>query len=119
VRKTAGTSKKKKNELTDDFSCDEIIDSSDVSAPVFDYHSDSVDSKLKDEEADDDRRIKLEKASVIRQGLLEKIEELGTLLPPNWMDQLIDEFGGSENVAEISSRKGRLVQKNNGMVCMI
>ncbi|XP_046460001.1 protein strawberry notch-like [Daphnia pulex] len=116
VRKTAGTSKKKKNKLTDDFSCDEIIDSSDVSAPVFDYNSDSADSKLKDEEAAEDRRIKLEKASVIKQGLLEKIEEIGTILPPNWIDQLIDELGGSENVAEISSRKGRLVQKNNGLV---
>ncbi|XP_046460006.1 protein strawberry notch homolog 1-like isoform X2 [Daphnia pulex] len=117
VSNLVGTLKKIKQELTEDASYCEIIDSSDASAPVFDYHSDTdADSKLKDEEAAEDKRIKLENAWLIKQRLLEKIEELGTILPLNWMDQLIDEFGGQENVAEISSRKGRLVQKNNGLV---
>jgi hypothetical protein len=110
VSNLVGTLKKIKQELTEDASYCEIIDSSDASAPVFDYHSDTdADSKLKDEEAAEDKRIKLENAWLIKQRLLEKIEELGIILPLNWMDQLIDEFGGTENVAEISSRKGRLV----------
>jgi hypothetical protein len=120
VSNPVGTPKRIKQESTDDPSYCEIIDSSDASAPVFDYHSDSeADLYLKDEATVEDRRIKLEKTSLIRQRLLEKIEELGTVLPPNWIDQLIGEFGGPKNVAEISSRKGRLVKKNNGMVCMM
>jgi P-loop containing NTP hydrolase pore-1 len=48
--------------------------------------------------------------------LLEKIGRLGTMLPENWIDELIYELGGPKNVAEISSRKGRAVAKSNGEV---
>lgn len=48
--------------------------------------------------------------------LLEKIDRLGTMVPGNWIDELIYELGGSTNVAEISSRKGRAVVKSNGEV---
>lgn len=118
MKQTAATPKKKKTELTNDDSYCEIIDSRDACAPLFDHNSNSIDIKLEDEELVEDRKANFEKASLIKQQLLEKIEELGAILPPNWFDQLIDELGGLDNVAEISSRKGRVVQKNNGLVCI-
>lgn len=38
----------------------------------------------------------------MKEELLAKIEQLGESLPPNTLDQLIDELGGPENVAEVS-----------------
>lgn len=37
----------------------------------------------------------------MKEELLSEIEELGDRLPPNTLDQLIDELGGPENVAEV------------------
>jgi hypothetical protein len=37
----------------------------------------------------------------MKEELLQRIEELGDRLPPNTLDQLIDELGGPENVAEV------------------
>jgi hypothetical protein len=42
-----------------------------------------------------------DKACAMREELLVKIEQLGQKLPPNTLDQLIDELGGPENVAEV------------------
>lgn len=38
----------------------------------------------------------------MKEELLERIEKLGEHLPPNTLDQLIDELGGPENVAEVN-----------------
>lgn len=38
----------------------------------------------------------------MKEDLLAEIEELGDRLPPNTLDQLIDELGGPENVAEVN-----------------
>lgn len=46
--------------------------------------------------------LAIEKACSMKEELLRKIEELGERLPPNTLDQLIDELGGPENVAEVS-----------------
>lgn len=37
----------------------------------------------------------------MKRNLLEELEELAEDLPPNTLDELIDELGGPENVAEV------------------
>lgn len=46
-------------------------------------------------------RDAIERACNMKEELLEQIEKLGERLPPNTLDQLIDELGGPENVAEV------------------
>jgi hypothetical protein len=46
-------------------------------------------------------RDAIERACKMKEELLQHIEELGEKLPPNTLDQLIDELGGPENVAEV------------------
>lgn len=58
----------------------------------------------------------IERACSMKEELLQKIERLGDKLPPNTLDQLIDELGGPENVAEMTGRKGRVVQNDNGQI---
>ncbi|KAI9590456.1 hypothetical protein GQX74_008623 [Glossina fuscipes] len=58
----------------------------------------------------------IERACSMKEELLRKIELLGERLPPNTLDQLIDELGGTENVAEMTGRKGRVVQADDGSI---
>lgn len=58
----------------------------------------------------------IERACSMKEELLAKIESLGDRLPPNTLDQLIDELGGPENVAEMTGRKGRVVQMEDGTI---
>lgn len=44
----------------------------------------------------------IDRACTMKEELMERIERLGDKLPPNTLDQLIDELGGPENVAEVS-----------------
>jgi len=61
-------------------------------------------------------RDAIERACSIKEELLLQIEDLGERLPPNTLDQLIDELGGPENVAEMTGRKGRVVQTEDGAI---
>lgn len=61
-------------------------------------------------------RDAIERACSIKEELLAQIESLGEKLPPNTLDQLIDELGGPENVAEMTGRKGRVVQTEDGAI---
>lgn len=54
-------------------------------------------------------RDAIERACSMKEELLQRIEELGEKLPPNTLDQLIDELGGPENVAEASVTSSFLV----------
>lgn len=58
----------------------------------------------------------IERACSMKEELLRKIERLGERLPPNTLDQLIDELGGPDNVAEMTGRKGRVVQADDGSI---
>ncbi|XP_035794307.1 protein strawberry notch-like isoform X2 [Anopheles albimanus] len=58
----------------------------------------------------------IERACQMKDELLAKIERLGDRLPANTLDQLIDELGGPENVAEMTGRKGRVVQNDDGSI---
>lgn len=43
----------------------------------------------------------VEDAQQMKRHLLEELEKLSEQLPPNTLDELIDELGGPENVAEV------------------
>uniref|UniRef100_A0A2M4AB38 Putative nuclear helicase mop-3/sno dead-box superfamily n=1 Tax=Anopheles triannulatus TaxID=58253 RepID=A0A2M4AB38_9DIPT len=58
----------------------------------------------------------IERACQMKDELLAKIDRLGDRLPANTLDQLIDELGGPENVAEMTGRKGRVVQNDDGSI---
>uniref|UniRef100_A0A8C5UF42 Protein strawberry notch homolog 2 n=1 Tax=Malurus cyaneus samueli TaxID=2593467 RepID=A0A8C5UF42_9PASS len=59
------------------------------------------------------RELKVEK---MKQDLLAKVKALGKDLPLNTLDELIDCFGGPENVAEMTGRKGRVVRRPDNSV---
>ncbi|XP_054166800.1 protein strawberry notch homolog 1-like [Oppia nitens] len=52
----------------------------------------------------------------MKDSLLQELERLNDKLPPNTLDQLIDELGGPDNVAEMTGRKGRIVCNEEGNV---
>ncbi|XP_077389356.1 strawberry notch homolog 2b isoform X2 [Festucalex cinctus] len=52
----------------------------------------------------------------LKQGLLNKISQLGKELPLNTLDELIDKFGGPDKVSEMTGRKGRVVRRPDGSV---
>ncbi|XP_057396710.1 protein strawberry notch homolog 2 isoform X1 [Balaenoptera acutorostrata] len=58
----------------------------------------------------------LERVDRLKQDLLAKVRTLGRELPVNTLDELIDQLGGPECVAEMTGRKGRVVSRSDGTV---
>lgn len=58
----------------------------------------------------------VEDAQRMKRDLLEQLEKLAGHLPPNTLDELIDELGGPDNVAEMTGRKGRVVSNDDGSI---
>lgn len=44
----------------------------------------------------------MERAQQMKKDLLDKLDKLAEDLPPNTLDELIDDLGGPENVAEVN-----------------
>eukprot|EP00794_Sanderia_malayensis_P014235 gene14235-15720_t len=55
-----------------------------------------------------------EKCALMKNELLEKVDILASFLPPNTLDELIDELGGPDHVAEMTGRKNRILIKKDG-----
>nr|XP_032803328.1 protein strawberry notch homolog 1 [Petromyzon marinus] len=58
----------------------------------------------------------VERAQAMKRELLDHLEQLADALPPNTLDELIDELGGTDNVAEMTGRKGRVVSNDDGSI---
>nr|CAB3265878.1 protein strawberry notch homolog 1 [Phallusia mammillata] len=58
----------------------------------------------------------VERAQALKRELLERLEKLGSYLPNNMLDELIDALGGPDNVAEMTGRKGRVIATDEGNV---
>eukprot|EP00795_Rhopilema_esculentum_P015444 gene15445-6692_t len=55
-----------------------------------------------------------EQCSLMKNELLEKLDVLAPFLPPNTLDELIDELGGPDRVAEMTGRKNRVLLRDDG-----
>ena len=61
-------------------------------------------------------KASVDRACQMKEEMLKRLEILSQNLPPNTLDQLIDELGGPEYVSEMTGRKGRIVQDEKGDV---
>lgn len=68
---------------------------------------DTADAFISSSRIVDDDDISAGDSSLIKAELLTQVERLGTRLPPNTLDQLIDELGGPEFVAEVCKCPGK------------
>uniref|UniRef100_A0A8C2E6S4 Strawberry notch homolog 2 n=1 Tax=Cyprinus carpio TaxID=7962 RepID=A0A8C2E6S4_CYPCA len=103
--------------ISDDSSTEsDVLDSDSNSSP--DSVQDNNDDVIFVDQTTIDLRFypSLARLEEKKQGLLNKIAELGKELPLNTLDELIDKFGGPEQVSEMTGRKGRVVRRPDGSV---
>ncbi|XP_041695578.2 protein strawberry notch homolog 2-like isoform X1 [Coregonus clupeaformis] len=93
-----------------------ISDDSSTDTDGMDTDSNSSPDSLLDNNNDDDVIFVNTRIEEMKQGLLNKIADLGKELPLNTLDELIDKFGGPEMVSEMTGRKGRVVRRPDGSV---
>uniref|UniRef100_A0A8C2B270 Protein strawberry notch homolog 2 n=1 Tax=Cyprinus carpio TaxID=7962 RepID=A0A8C2B270_CYPCA len=97
-----------------------ISDDSSTESDVLDSDSNSSPDSVQDNNDDvifvDQTSYQMARLEEKKQGLLNKIAELGKELPLNTLDELIDKFGGPEQVSEMTGRKGRVVRRPDGSV---
>lgn len=77
---------------------------------------DEEDDDESPQNSDDPFVIHGEKLSQMRDELLLLIEDIGPSLPHNTLDDLIDQLGGPDRVAEMTGRKGRVVKDEDGLI---
>uniref|UniRef100_A0A8C4WVN5 Protein strawberry notch homolog 2 n=1 Tax=Eptatretus burgeri TaxID=7764 RepID=A0A8C4WVN5_EPTBU len=58
--------------------------------------------------------VSRERLESMRAKLLQRVDELA--LPLNALDELVDQLGGPQNVAEMTGRRGRVVRRPDGSV---
>uniref|UniRef100_A0A8C2B2E3 Protein strawberry notch homolog 2 n=1 Tax=Cyprinus carpio TaxID=7962 RepID=A0A8C2B2E3_CYPCA len=112
-----GAGNKRKRELSGVIN---ISDDSSTESDVLDSDSNSSPDSVQDNNDDvifvDQTSYQMARLEEKKQGLLNKIAELGKELPLNTLDELIDKFGGPEQVSEMTGRKGRVVRRPDGSV---
>ncbi|XP_072450257.1 si:ch73-63e15.2 isoform X1 [Chiloscyllium punctatum] len=107
---------------SDDSSCDSDVDtdsdpnSSPSSAMEISEENDLIALDIPNDFRSTEKAT-LDYVEKMKWDLLVKVELLGKELPLNTLDELIDLFGGPEQVAEMTGRKGRVVRKPDGSVC--
>ncbi|XP_051980139.1 protein strawberry notch homolog 2 [Xyrauchen texanus] len=97
-----------------------ISDDSTTESDAMDSDSNSSPDSVQDNSDDvifvNHTSYQMARLEEMKQGLLNKISELGKELPLNTLDELIDKFGGPEKVSEMTGRKGRVVRRPDGSV---
>ncbi|KAK4336681.1 hypothetical protein RND71_044107 [Anisodus tanguticus] len=120
------TKEDSENEISDDFDSD----FSDDEEPWDTFTKGKLDRKRKKQGQSNAKKKKITKEKNLtfgseearnacermRDSILAKLDKLSDRLPSNTIDELIDQLGGSEMVAEMTGRKGRVISTDQGDV---
>ncbi|XP_016298085.1 protein strawberry notch homolog 2-like [Sinocyclocheilus anshuiensis] len=119
-RKPRARQPKQPRQITDVAGVINISDDSSTESDAMDSDSNSSPDSVQDNTDDvifvNQTSYQMARLEEMKQGLLNKIAELGKELPLNTLDELIDKFGGPEQVSEMTGRKGRVVRRSDGSV---
>lgn len=119
-RKPRGRQPKQPKHCTDATGVISISDDSSTESDALDSDFNSSPDSVQDNNDDvifvNHTSSQMARLEEKKQGLLNKIAELGKELPLNTLDELIDKFGGPEKVSEMTGRKGRVVRQPDGSV---